>query len=88
VQTTLRIDDQLYRAAKTEAAREGVSLTRFLEEGIRLRLAKEHPSPAVPHVFRTYQPGRPAGLSEEEILKTAGNEQEAHDRAKLGLSAD
>ena len=40
MQTTLRIDDHLYLDAKAEAAREGVTLTRFLEEGIRLRLEK------------------------------------------------
>ena len=38
MQTTLRIDDQLYRRAKMEAAREGISLTKFLEDSIRKRL--------------------------------------------------
>ena len=40
MQTTLRIDDHLYREAKADAAREGISLTKLVEEGIRLRLEK------------------------------------------------
>jgi hypothetical protein len=44
MQTTLRIDDQLYREAKTEAAREGITLTRFLEDSIRSRLEQSSPS--------------------------------------------
>ena len=39
MQTTLRIDDRLYRAAKAEAARTGITLTRFIEEALRERIA-------------------------------------------------
>lgn len=38
MQTTLRIDDAIYREAKAEAAREGITLTRFIEEALRLRI--------------------------------------------------
>jgi ribbon-helix-helix CopG family protein len=38
MQTTLRLDDELYRQAKARAAAQGISLTRFLEEAIRERL--------------------------------------------------
>ncbi|HEX4960208.1 MAG TPA: ribbon-helix-helix protein, CopG family [Thermoanaerobaculia bacterium] len=38
MQTTLRLDDELYRQAKARAAMLGVSLTKFLEEAIRERL--------------------------------------------------
>ena len=38
MQTTLRMDDHLIRKAKAEASRQGISLTRFIEESIRLRL--------------------------------------------------
>lgn len=38
MQTTLRIDDDLYREAKAKAAASGQSLTQFLEEAIRERL--------------------------------------------------
>lgn len=37
MQTTLRIDDERYREA--EAARRGITLTRFIEEGLQLRLS-------------------------------------------------
>jgi hypothetical protein len=39
MQTTLRLDDDLYRQAKARAASLGMSLTKFLEEAIRDRLA-------------------------------------------------
>jgi|688.fasta_scaffold31132_5 hypothetical protein len=85
MQTTLRIDDQLYREAKAEAARSGVSLTRFLEEGLRLRLEKKASTPAAPHFFRTYAAAKHDPRTWEEIRRVADEEQEAHDLAKLGL---
>ena len=39
MQTTLRIDDTTHREAKAEAARLGVTLTRFTEEALRQRIA-------------------------------------------------
>jgi hypothetical protein len=45
MQTTLRLDDDLYRRAKTAAAEQGVSLTRLVEEAIRERLDRPAPSP-------------------------------------------
>ncbi len=40
MQTTLRIDDRLYREAKAEAAKEGLSMTKLIEDSIRLRLTR------------------------------------------------
>lgn len=40
MQTTLRIDDAIYREAKAEAALLGVTLTGFLEEALRQKLAR------------------------------------------------
>jgi hypothetical protein len=34
MQTTLRINDELYREAKAEAARTGVTLTEFIENAL------------------------------------------------------
>jgi len=85
MQTTLRIDDHLNREAKAEAARTGVSLTRFLEEGLRLRLEKKLTPSATPHAFRTYAAVKLNPQSWEEIRQIADEEQEAHDLAKLGL---
>lgn len=39
MQTTLRIDDRTYREAKAEAARRGMTLTRFIEEALRRHVA-------------------------------------------------
>jgi len=39
MQTTLRIDDATYREAKAEAARRGVTVTRFIEDALRERVA-------------------------------------------------
>lgn len=44
MQTTLRLDDDLYRRAKAEAAEQGISLTRLVEDAIRDRL--DRPAPA------------------------------------------
>jgi hypothetical protein len=85
MQTTLRIDDHLYREAKAEAARAGVSLTRFLEEGLRLRLEKKMTPPTATHVFRTYAAAKPDPRTWEEIRQVADEVQEAQDLAKLGL---
>jgi hypothetical protein len=38
MQTTLRIDPILYRDAKASAAREGITLTRFIESALQNRL--------------------------------------------------
>ncbi|MEJ2080677.1 MAG: ribbon-helix-helix protein, CopG family [Acidobacteriota bacterium] len=43
MQTTLRIDDALYREAKAEAARSGITVTQFIEEALRLRLESGGP---------------------------------------------
>ena len=39
MQTTLRIDDATYREAKAEAARLGVTVTRYIEDALRDRIA-------------------------------------------------
>lgn len=87
MQTTLRIDDHLYREAKAEAARAGVSLTRFLEEGLRLRLEKMVTPSTAPHTFRTYAAPQTDLRTWEEIRAVADEEQESDDLAKQGLQA-
>jgi hypothetical protein len=42
MQTTLRINDAIFREAKAEAAREGMTLTRFLEEALTFRVRAGH----------------------------------------------
>jgi hypothetical protein len=86
VQTTLRIDDRLYREAKAEAARAGLSLTRFLEEGLRLRLEKGLPKSVAPHAFRVYSAETPDAKLWEETCRIAEEDLTEHDLAKLGLT--
>lgn len=45
MQTTLRLDDELFRRAKAQAAVAGVSLTKLVEEAIREHLEKPSPAP-------------------------------------------
>jgi hypothetical protein len=40
MQITLRIDDEIYREAQAEAAREGITLTKFIEEALCFRLGR------------------------------------------------
>lgn len=46
MQTTLRLDDEIFRQAKSQAAARGISLTKLVEEAIREHLAKPVPQPA------------------------------------------
>lgn len=39
--TTLRINEALFREAKAEAARTGVTLTRFIEDSLRQKLGRK-----------------------------------------------
>jgi len=83
MRTTLRIDDRLYREAKARAAQDGVTITRFLEEGIRLRLMPERTDSGRKHSFRVHEGGQSYCPSPEEIGRIANEEQEGHDLSKL-----
>jgi hypothetical protein len=86
MQTTLRIDDDLYREAKAEAARQGITLTRFLQEGLRLRLQRARSTAAtVPTRFRTYSEAKPFPLDDSQLKDLANRAQEAADIEKLRL---
>ncbi len=39
MKTTLNLNDQVLRQAKRRAARDGITLTRFVEDALRARLA-------------------------------------------------
>ena len=81
MQTTLRINDALYREAKAEAARQGVTLTRFLEEAVRLRLG--HGLGNARAKLPVYDSGRPVNLSLEQLLQISRKSQEEQDLAKV-----
>ncbi|MCU0780323.1 MAG: hypothetical protein MUF04_04380 [Akkermansiaceae bacterium] len=82
MQTTLRIDDDLYREAKAEAARSGVSLSRFVEEGLRLRLGNPRES-ARASVFRVYRAPQPVTTQWSELMRVAEEETAAHEVKSL-----
>ena len=48
MQTTLRLRDDVFREAKAEAAREGMTLTRFLEDALMLRIRFGRQAAAAP----------------------------------------
>jgi hypothetical protein len=58
MQTTLRINDEIYRQAKAEAAREGITLTKFIEEALELRL-RQAPAPATLGELPVFRGGPP-----------------------------
>ena len=63
--TTLRIDKELYRQAKAAAAKEGVTLTRFIEEGLKLRMTSALPRDKV--TLHTFDSGQAFELSPAEV---------------------
>ena len=82
MQTTVRIDDQLYRRAKLEAAREGISLTKFLEDSIRRRLDQGPASTAGEWELRICE-GKVPYPSSNELKKTDEAAQLCDDAQKL-----
>ena len=65
--TTLRIDKKLYRQAKAAAAKEGVTLTRFIEEGLKLRMGSPAWQPRGEVTLHAFDSGQAFELSPEEL---------------------
>lgn len=87
MQTTLTIDDDLYREAQAQAARQGTTFTRLLEEGLRLRMKKGWAAGGQPHSFRVYSTGQMDSRSWEETVRIANEEQNKQDLARLQVTA-
>jgi hypothetical protein len=88
MQTTLRIQDDIYREAKAEAAREGISMTRFLESALRMRLGRSDPdAPKGPHPFPVHVPVRPLALSTAELKRITLDDELLYDMRKLRMEA-
>ncbi len=85
MQTTLRIDDNLYRDVKAKAALEGMTVTRFLEEGLRMRLRDSPKTPDSIPDFRVYGEHTP-GSQWKEVLRVAEEAQLEYDLEKIGGS--
>jgi hypothetical protein len=75
MQTTLRLDDEIFRQAKSQAAARGISLTKLVEEAIREHLAKPASRPGRKRVrlpVSTASGGLAPGFSSlEEAVATA-----------------
>ena len=71
MQTTLRLDDNLYRRAKATAAEQGVTLTRFIEEALQLRLERRPPAQTLD--LPSFDSGQTYNTTPEE-LKRMGQE--------------
>ena len=82
MQTTLRIDDKLYREAKAEAARQGKTITRFIEEALELRL-KQKSLKSGPVKLPTFNSEAGFDFSPDELKRLARESEAEYDLAKL-----
>ncbi|PZA05871.1 MULTISPECIES: hypothetical protein [unclassified Meiothermus] len=77
------MDDELYRRAKAEAARQGITLTQFLEEALRLRLQYH---PGKPVKLPTFDSGKVFDFAPERLKELIQSSDLAYDLHKLGGS--
>jgi len=87
MQTTLRLDAMLYREAKAEAARQGVTLTRFIEDALRLKLqhgdARRRPEDVA---LPKFAGAAPFDLSPSALKQLARETQAEYDLAKVAAA--
>lgn len=63
MKTTLNLDDQILRRAKDRAARDGVTLTRFVENALHAQLmASRHKRPGFKLELITVKGNRPPNV--------------------------
>ena len=62
MRTTIRLDDQLLRDAKTHAARTGRTLTAVIEDALRAALARAETPPATAFSLPVFRPVDGRGL--------------------------
>lgn len=69
--TTLRLNEALFREAKAEAARAGLTLTRFIEDALRQKLGRKSAITRLP----VFDSGirLPDGVDYEAVLKAEEN---------------
>lgn len=82
MQTTLRIDDQLYRRAKAKSSELGLSLTRFFEEAVEERLERLEERPSK-RIVLPVSPVYGPPMSEEEFRRRVEAADLDYDRSKL-----
>jgi antitoxin component of RelBE/YafQ-DinJ toxin-antitoxin module len=84
MQTTLRIDDALYREAKAAAVREGVTLTSFIKSALQLRLRPARQKRSLP----VYDSGVRAAVVVVSMVREANEEYDALETPKLQKAVD
>ena len=68
--TTLRIDERLYRDAKASAARDGVTITQYIEAALRLKMASTKSAVAArPIELPTFAAGSGFAYSPRKLRK-------------------
>ena len=82
MQTTLRVDERLYREAKAEAARQGKTMTRFIEEALRLRL-EQRPAEGEPVILPVFSSDAGFDFSPSQLKTLARESEQAFDLGKL-----
>ncbi|GJG85706.1 hypothetical protein tb265_08870 [Gemmatimonadetes bacterium T265] len=89
MRTTLDLNDALLVRAKAEAARKQTTLTRLIEEGLKLRLEQDEAPPEQREPYRVRVFGDPNGpkISHEEFMARVAAIEEEDDRRQLGLLA-
>ena len=83
MQTTLRIKDDLYRAAKARAALEGVTITKFIEDALDAKLQRETNQPRRSVELPTFDGGG-FPYSPQELKRLIQDSQMEHDLKNLG----
>lgn len=82
MQTTLRIDDDVYQKAKIKASELGLSLTRFFEEAVEERLVRLEERPAKRIVLPVSSVSGPP-ISDEEFSRRVEAADLEYDLSKL-----
>ena len=84
MQTTLRIKDDLYRAAKARAALEGVTITKFIEDALDAKLHQDRHQPRQSVKLPTFDGGG-FPYSPQELKRLIEDSQMEHDLKNLGV---
>jgi hypothetical protein len=81
--TTLRIDEGLYRETKSAAARQGTTVTRFIEDALRLKLRLAG-APRRPEEIElpTFAAGKGFPFPPEALKKLALQSEREHDASR------
>ena len=62
MKTTLNLNDEVLRRSKESAARQGITLTRFVEDALALKLSSSRNRPQFRLALRTVQGTRPPNV--------------------------